>query len=50
MLVNEEKVHKKLTARLLSRNASFSKEYTTVRVLITKPKWMNKLKKYVFEM
>ena len=51
-LVNEEKVHKKLTMRLLSRNVMFTEEldYTKVDVLITKPRWMNKLKKLVFEM
>ena len=52
LLGNEEKVHKKLTMRLLSRNVLFTEElnYTKVHVLITKAKWMNKLKKYVFEM
>ena len=52
VLVNEEKVHKKLTMRLLSRNVLFTEElnYTKVGVLITKPRWMNKLKKLVFEM
>ena len=52
LLVNKEKVHKKLIMRLWSRNALFTKEinYTKVHVLITKPRWMNKLKKLVFEM
>ena len=51
-LVNEEQVHNKLTKRLLSRNVMFTEEldYTKVHVLITKPRWMNKLKKLVFEM
>ena len=51
-LVNEEQVHNKLTKRLLSRNVLFTEEldYTKVHVLITKARWMNKLRKLVFKM
>ena len=49
---NEAKAHKKLVARLSSRNVVLSGKlvYANVRTLITKTKWMNKLKKHVFEL
>ena len=52
LLVNKEKVRKNFTMRLLSRKVLFTEElnYTKLHVLITKPRWMNKLKKNVFEM
>ena len=49
-LCDEVKVHQKLSARLLSRNVVFTKVYADVHTLITNKKWMDKLKKHVFEM
>ena len=49
-LCDEVRVHQKLSARLLSRNVVFTKVYADVHTLITNKKWMDKLKKHVFEM
>ena len=50
LLTDELKVHKKLAARLLSRNVLFTGKVYDVHTLIMKKKWMDKLKKHVFEM